>query len=61
MTSLITETGRSAGQMKCFRRRAAFELARALGRRQRLVSLARLEAAYENRRALAVASGSAGR
>jgi lipoate-protein ligase B len=45
MTSLIAETGRSAGQMRCFRKRAAFEVARALGRRQRLVSRARLEAA----------------
>jgi lipoate-protein ligase B len=45
MTSLIKETGRLAGQMKCFRRRAAFEVAQALGRRQRLVSRARLEAA----------------
>jgi lipoyl(octanoyl) transferase len=45
MTSLIRETGRGAGQLKCFRRRAAFALARALGRRQRLVSLSRLEAA----------------
>ena len=45
MTSLIKETGRGAGQMKCFRRRAAFEVATALGRRQRLVSAARLEAA----------------
>jgi lipoyl(octanoyl) transferase len=45
MTSLIKETGRLAGQMKCFRRRAAFQVAEALGRRQRLVSLARLEAA----------------
>ena len=44
MTSLISETRRLAGQMKCFRRRAAFELAEALGRRQRLVSRARLEA-----------------
>jgi lipoyl(octanoyl) transferase len=43
MTSLIRETGRLAGQMTCFRRRAAFEVARALGLRQRLVSLARLE------------------
>ena len=42
MTSLIKETGRGAGQMKCFRRRAAFEVASALGRRQRLVSAARL-------------------
>jgi lipoyl(octanoyl) transferase len=33
------------GQMKCFRRRAAFEVASALGRRQRLISAARLEAA----------------
>jgi lipoyl(octanoyl) transferase len=44
MTSLIRETGRLAGQMKCFRRRAAYEVASALGLRQRLVSLARLEA-----------------
>ena len=45
MTSLIKETHRLAGQLKCFRRRAAFQVAEALGRRQRLVSLARLEAA----------------
>jgi lipoyl(octanoyl) transferase len=45
MTSLIKETGKLAGQMKCFRRRAAFEVAEALGRRQRLVSRSRLEAA----------------
>jgi lipoyl(octanoyl) transferase len=45
MTSLIKETGRLAGQLKCFRRRAAFCVTEALGRRQRLVSLSRLEAA----------------
>ncbi len=45
MTSLIKETGRLAGQMKCFRRRAAWHVAQALNRRQRLVRLARLEAA----------------
>ncbi len=45
MTSLIAETERSSGQMRCFRKRAAYEVARALGRRQRLVSRARLEAA----------------
>jgi lipoyl(octanoyl) transferase len=45
MTSLIKETGRLAGQLKCFRRRASFQVAQALGRRQRLVSRARLEAA----------------
>jgi lipoate-protein ligase B len=45
MTSLTKETGRAAGQMPCFRKRAAYEVARALGRRQRLMSLARLEAA----------------
>jgi lipoyl(octanoyl) transferase len=45
MTSLIKETARPAGQMRCFRKRAAFEVAQALGRRQRLVSRARLEAA----------------
>ena len=43
MTSLIRETGRMSGGMKCFRRRAAYEVARALGRRQRLVSRSRLE------------------
>ena len=45
MTSLIKETGRGAGQMPCFRKRAAYEVARALGLRQRLMSPARLEAA----------------
>ena len=45
MTSLISETGRPAGQMPCFRKRAAFAVAGALGRRQRLVSRARLEEA----------------
>lgn len=47
MTSLIAETGRGAGQLKCLRRRAAFELAEALGARQRLVSRARLESVIE--------------
>ena len=42
MTSLIKETKRTAGQMRCFRKRAAYEVARALGRRQRLVTEARL-------------------
>ena len=41
MTSLERETGR-AGGMRCFRRRVAWRLAEELGRRQRLVSLARL-------------------
>ncbi len=45
MTSVIRETSRLTGQMKCFRRRAAWRVAEALGRRQRLVSLARLERA----------------
>jgi len=43
MTSLVVETGRTPSVMKCFRRRASYEVARALGRRQRLVSRARLE------------------
>jgi lipoyl(octanoyl) transferase len=43
MTSLIKETGRLSGQVKCFRRRTAFALAEALGMRQRLVSRARVE------------------
>jgi lipoyl(octanoyl) transferase len=44
MTSVIKETRRLAGQLPCFRKRAAYQVARALDRRQRLVSLARLEA-----------------
>jgi lipoyl(octanoyl) transferase len=44
MTSLIEETGRPSPQLTCFRRRAAFQVAQALGRRQRLVSLQRLQA-----------------
>jgi lipoyl(octanoyl) transferase len=44
MTSLIKETGRLQGQLNCFRRRVAWQVAEALGRRQRLVSLHRLEA-----------------
>jgi lipoate-protein ligase B len=43
MTSLVRETGRTPSVMKCFRRRAAYEVARGLGRRQRLVSLSRVE------------------
>jgi lipoyl(octanoyl) transferase len=43
MTSLAVEA--TPRRMRCFRRRAAWELAQALGRRQRLVSLARLESA----------------
>jgi lipoyl(octanoyl) transferase len=45
MTSLIAETGRSAGVTRCLRRRAAYAVAQALGRRQRLVSLSRLSVA----------------
>jgi lipoate-protein ligase B len=45
MTSLIKETGRGAGQMACVRKRIAWQLAQALGHRQRLVSRPRLEAA----------------
>jgi lipoate-protein ligase B len=44
MTSFIKETRRLSGQMSCIRRRVAFEVAQALGRRQRLVSRARIEA-----------------
>ena len=45
MTSLIRETRRLSGQLPCFRRRVAWRVAEALGRRQRLVSRARLERA----------------
>jgi lipoate-protein ligase B len=41
MTSICRETGRS-GAMPCFRKRMAYELATALGCRQRLVSRARV-------------------
>jgi lipoyl(octanoyl) transferase len=44
MTSLLRETGRTPSVMKCFRRRSTWHVAQALGRRQRLVSLSRLEA-----------------
>jgi lipoyl(octanoyl) transferase len=45
MTSLSRETAGAGSELPCFRKRAAYALAQALGRRQRLVSLARLEAA----------------
>jgi lipoyl(octanoyl) transferase len=41
MTSLCKETGR-AGQLPCLRKRVAYAYARRLGRRQRLISPARL-------------------
>jgi lipoyl(octanoyl) transferase len=43
MTSLIAETRRGPGQVRCLRRRVAYELSQELGARQRLVSRARLE------------------
>lgn len=43
MTSLVAETGRASGGMKCFRRRVQWRVSEALGRRQRLVSRERLE------------------
>ena len=49
MTSVIKETRRLQGQLPCFRRRTAWRVAEALGRRQRLLSLARLEAALGSR------------
>jgi lipoyl(octanoyl) transferase len=61
MTSVIKETRRLAGQMKCFRRRAAWRVAEALGRRQRLVSLERLQRHALLTSAASVASSSAGR
>ncbi|MDQ3609053.1 MAG: lipoyl(octanoyl) transferase LipB [Actinomycetota bacterium] len=47
MTSLLEETGRGGDPLRCFRRRAGFQVACALGRRQRLVSAARLERALD--------------
>jgi lipoyl(octanoyl) transferase len=43
MTSIVKETGRLSGEMRCFRRRAAWNVAEALDRRQRLVSPRRLQ------------------
>ena len=45
MTSLAAETDRPGPALPCFSKRAAFALAQALGRRQRLISPARLQAA----------------
>jgi len=45
MTSVARELGSTGAHMPCFRKRAAFRFAEAFGRRQRLVSLTRLEAA----------------
>jgi lipoyl(octanoyl) transferase len=42
MTSLARETGGRGSGVRCFRKRAAYQVAQALGRRQRLVSLERL-------------------
>jgi lipoyl(octanoyl) transferase len=61
MTSLIKETGRLAGQLRCFRRRTAWRVAQALGHRQRLISPARLEDHLPLSSAISVASSSAGR
>ncbi len=44
MTSIIKETHRLQGQLPCFRKRIAHELAKALDKRQRLVTKARIEA-----------------
>jgi hypothetical protein len=44
MTSIARETA-SARHLPCFRKRMAYRFAEAFGRRQRLVSAARLEAA----------------
>jgi hypothetical protein len=44
MTSVTRELG-TGGHLPCFRKRMAFRFAEAFGRRQRLLSAARLEAA----------------
>ncbi|HEV2752454.1 MAG TPA: lipoyl(octanoyl) transferase LipB [Solirubrobacteraceae bacterium] len=45
MTSIVKETGTGGDRLTCFRRRAGAHVARAFGRRQRLLSAARLERA----------------
>lgn len=47
MTSVQQELRRADDPMPCFRRRVAHRFAEAHGRRQRLLSAARLEAALE--------------
>jgi len=44
MTSVAQEVG-TEGHVPCFRKRMAFRFAEAFGRRQRLISATRLEAA----------------
>jgi lipoate-protein ligase B len=44
MTSLVRETAGAGSRLPCFRKRAAYQVAQALGLRQRLMSLSRLEA-----------------
>jgi lipoyl(octanoyl) transferase len=56
MTSLAVETGRS-GRLPCFRRAMAFRFAEALGRRQRLMSPARLQEALSGTASGGPASG----
>jgi lipoyl(octanoyl) transferase len=46
MTSLYVESGRT-GAMSCFRKRVAYQMARAFGQRQRIVTSERLLAAAE--------------
>jgi lipoyl(octanoyl) transferase len=48
MTSLAAETDRPAPMLPCFSKRAAFALANALGRRQRLISPVRLQSAIDS-------------
>ena len=45
MTSVARELGSTGAHMPCFRKRMAYRFAQAFGRRQRLVSRARLQAA----------------
>jgi hypothetical protein len=46
MTSITRELGHG-DHLRCFRKRMAFRFAEAFGRRQRLVSATRLEAAVD--------------
>ena len=45
MTSVARELGSTGAHMPCFRKRMAYRFTQAFGRRQRLVSRARLQAA----------------
>ena len=60
MTSLLRETGGGDDRMRCFRKRIAYRVAQALGRRQRIITPERLQAAVGSAGAVAEPRRTAG-